>query len=82
VASNLTTAFGQRAWFVVHPREKRGSRLIGVNAAGLPGVDPEADKVLGELPEAAPGVVGFVGLCMAACKEGPEQGRGAPARSC
>jgi hypothetical protein len=55
---------------VAHPREQRRSGLIRIGARGLPGFDPAADEIMGELPEAAIRAVEFIGLRMASRKEG------------
>ena len=55
---------------VVHPRQQRGSDLIRVGTGGLPGFDPAADQGLGKFPEAAAGVIEFIGLPMTSRQEG------------
>ncbi len=55
---------------IVHPFQKPGGRLLRIGVGRLAGLDPAADQILGKLPEAAAGVVQFLGLLVAARKEG------------
>ena len=67
----------KRVRIIVHPAKQRGSRLARAGSGGLPGLDPAADYILRELPEAAARIINFVGLRMAPCKKGLKQIDGA-----
>src|ERR1039457_3732189 len=54
---------------IVDPGKQRSSRLVRIGAGSLTGFDPEADRILSELPETAARIVEFFGLRMASREE-------------
>ena len=61
---------------IVHPPEQAGRRLVRVGAGRLPGLDPAAEELADELPEAAARVVDLLGLLVAAGEERLVEGDG------
>jgi len=54
---------------IVHPSEQTGRSLVRVGASCLPSLDPSAEQLVNELPEAAARIVDLFSLLMAAGKE-------------
>jgi hypothetical protein len=69
VLTRISPTLSAGVGIIVDPGKQPSSRLVRIDARGLPGFDPEADQILSELPETAARIVELIGLRMASGEE-------------